>query len=207
MDFVSIIGYGATVFYGIAFASKSILRSKIFRAIGFLCLALYGVFVSAWPVIALSVLFLLVDLVFVVKLLNSKKHAFEMLRCSKNDLLLGKFVKYNEKDIRKFMPKFDWKKISDDAVCFYLMRNMELAGVWISNVRDSYTYEVNLDYVTEKYRDLKSGEFIYGKNKELLLNIGIRFLTSDRHSDAHCKYLEALGFEYREKDRLYKLKL
>ncbi len=207
MDIVSIIGYGATVFLGIAFATKSVLRSRVFSAAGCLCFTIYGFLVSALPVVIPNGLLLLINIVFIVRVFTSKKHAFEMLRCSKNDLLLGKFVLYHEKDIKKFMPKFDWKNVPDDAICFYMMRNMELVGVWIASIRDSYTYDVNIDYVTDKYRDLKSGKFIYGDNKELLLNLGIRFLTSDRHLDSHCKYLEALGFEYREKDRLYKLKI
>ena len=208
MDFVSIVGYSATVFLGIAFALKSVLRSRIFSAAGCFCFSMYGVLNGMlWPVIIPNALLVLINIGFIAKMFMSQKHAFEMLRCSKNDLLIGKFVSFHENDIKKFMPKFDWKKIPDDAICFYLMRNMELVGVWIASIRDSYTYDVNIDYVTDKYRDLKSGKFIYADNKELLLNLGIRFLTSDRHSDSHCKYLEKLGFEYREKDRLYKLKI
>lgn len=208
MDIIfSIIGYVATVFLVMAFITKSVLRLLLFNVLACLLFAAFGIWFGVWQVIIPGLAALVVNIVCLSRIVFFKKHAFEMLRCSKNDLLLGKFVSFNEKDIRKFMPKFELKKVPDDAVCFYLMRDMELAGVWIASIRDSYTYEVNLDYVTTKYRDLKSGKFIYEENKELLLNIGIRYLTSDRHSDAHCRYLEALGFEYREKDRLYKYKM
>ena len=209
MDIVTIVGYVAMVLLAVSLLMTSLIKLRMINLFGCVCFTIYGLLLvpTAWPVAIINAMLTLVNAYFIITAFMRRGHNFEMIRCERNDVLFGKFVSYHEKDVKKFMPKFDWKKVPENALCFMLLRNMELAGVWIASVRDLYTYELNVDYVADKYRDLKSGKHVYFDNRELLRSLGVKYLVSDRHSDAHSAYLEKIGFDYRDKDRLYKFKL
>ena len=58
----------ATVFLGIAFATKSAVRSRVFGAFGCLCFVVYGIFLGALPVVIPNALLLAINIGFIVRI-------------------------------------------------------------------------------------------------------------------------------------------
>jgi hypothetical protein len=162
----------------------------------------YGLLLGATAIVVANIILIIVNLYFVIR--NSKpRNDFIIARCGKNDSLLNEFVNFHLADIKKLVPQLNWDKVADDALCYYLMLNMQLAGVWVAEKIDAAAYVVKLDYVAAEYRDMEGGKFIYRNNYEMLRALGIRTLITNVGLDAYNHYVEKMGFV--REDQVYKL--
>ena len=78
---------------------------------------------------------------------------------------------------------------------YLILRNMQVAGVFIGKRIDDHSLCVKLDYVTPEYRDYKLGKFIYDANQSLFKQKEIKTIISGSYSPKNDQYLKKLGFE------------
>jgi hypothetical protein len=83
--------------------------------------------------------------------------------------------------------------VEDPLICFFILRNMVPAGLFIAKVEGDQAY-VKLDYVIPNYRDFKVARFIFEENSMFFIQRGILRFVSEDGSDFHRKYLERMGF-------------
>ena len=196
------IGYAASLAMLASLVMKSMYKFRIINTISCMLFVAYGLLLGAMAIVVANIILIVVNLYFVIR--NSKpRNDFIVARCGKNDSLLNEFVNFHRADINKLVPQLNWDEVADDALCFYLMLNMQLAGVWVAERTTATAYVVKLDYVSAEYRDMEGGKFIYRNNCELLRNLGIKKLITNVGFEAYNHYLEKMGFVREEQD--YKL--
>jgi len=198
------ICYAASIAMLISLIMKSMYKFRIINTISCVLFVAYGLFLGATAIVVANIILIIVNLYFLIR--NSKpRNDFILTRCRKSDSLLNEFVNFHQADIKKLIPRLNWNEVADDALCFYLMLNMQLAGVWVAEEIGNAAYVVKLDYVAAEYRDMEGGKFIYRNNCEMLRALGIKTLTTNVGFEAYNHYLEKMGFVLDQLEPVYKL--
>lgn len=190
--FYQLIGYIASVLIALSMMMNSILRLRIINLAGAFSMAVYGVLVGAYPISALNLFIVLVDIYYLYGIF-SKKEFFSLLQVKPGSLYLKYFIEFYDLDIKKFLPDFQYTPRDDDLV-FFVLRDTVPAGLMITEGDATPDAWVKLDYVVERYRDFKVGEFVFCQRAAIFKDRGIRRLLSHHGTQTHQKYLERMGF-------------
>ena len=191
MDLLELIGYLGSILVAISLTMRSLLRLRIINLIGALFFTLYGILLGAYPVAFLNGLIVLIDLYYLLQMWRQKDF-FTFLEVSPNGKYLSAFVEFYKDDIRKIIPTYTHKP-DDDLLCFFVLRNMMPAGLFIARIEGEEAH-ILLDYVIPNYRDFQVARFIFEDNAAFFRQRGIRRFVSDGGSPIHRKYLEKMEF-------------
>ena len=191
IDSVELIGYLGSILVAISLMMKSLLRLRIINLFGALFFTMYGVLLGAYPVAFLNGIIVCIDLYYLFQMWRQKDF-FTFLEVSPEGKYLNAFVEFHRDDILEIIPTYK-RMTGDDLLCFFNLRNMMPAGLFIAQVRGEEA-QVQLDYVIPNYRDFKVGRFIFEENAAFFRERGIRRFVSDGGSPIHRKYLEKMEF-------------
>ncbi len=189
-----IVGYLASVSLGFSLLVNNDLKFRWLSAIGCIAFIVYGILISAFPVILTNAILLLINVFQLIKIYK-RNEIFDLLEFNKDDTLIHKFMSFYEKDIKNYFPEFEMNE-ENDNVNFVVLRDMVVANIFVATVLNDGTALVKLNYTIPKYRDYKIGKFLFQKEKQLLLSRGIkRLVYLHVHNNQHEKYLLRMGFE------------
>lgn len=191
IDSVELIGYLGSVLVAISLMMRSLLRLRIINLIGALFFTLYGALLGAYPVAFLNGLIVCIDLYYLFQMWRQKDF-FTFLEVSPNSEYLRAFVEFHKDDIAEIIPSYTHKP-TEDLLCFFILRNMMPAGLFILKVQGEDAH-VQLDYVIPNYRDLQVARFIFEENAAFFIQRGIHRFVSQGGSAIHRTYLEKMEF-------------
>lgn len=191
INWVEIIGYLGSILVAISLMMKSLLRLRIVNLIGALFFTAYGILLQAYPVAFMNALIVCIDLFYLFQMWRQKDY-FTFLEVSPEGKYLNAFLDFYKDDILEIIPGYT-RTTGEDVLCFFVLRNMMPAGLFIARVRGEEAH-VQLDYVIPNYRDNKVGRFIFEENAAFFRQRGIRRFVSDGGSPIHRKYLEYMEF-------------
>ena len=186
------IGYFASAVIALSMTMSSIVKFRWVNLVGALTFSIYGMLIGAFPVMLLNGIIVLVDLYYLYRI-YTKKNLFDSIEVRGDNKYLLKFIDYYQKDIRKFFPDFKYNP-KMNTVSFFVLRNMNVAGIFLAHREDNDTLKVGLDYVIPQYRDYKNGKYVYGTLREKFKKAGFKRIEAEDVSESHAKYLEKLGF-------------
>lgn len=187
------IGYAASVMIAISITMSSIVKFRILNLIGAVIFSLYGFLIGALPVGFMNLFIVVVDLYFLIQIFTTKE-AFETIEVRPNDRYLIRYLQFNEKEIQRFFPGFEYNPELND-LSFFVLRDMQVAGLFLAHREEDSVLRVRLDYVGPKYRDFKNGRYIYTRLRKYFSDHGITKVLAHAGSGNHLKYLKKLGFE------------
>jgi len=188
---IEVVGYIGSVLVAVSLMMKSLLRLRIINLVGALFFMIYGVLLRAYPVAVLNGLIVCIDLYYLYQMWRQKDF-FTFMEVKPTSDYLRTFVKYYRDDISSIIPNYTYH-VEDSLVCFFILRNMVPAGLFIAKVEGNEAH-VKLDYVIPNYRDFKVARFIFEENSNFFIQRGINRFVSEGGSDFHRKYLERMGF-------------
>ena len=81
-----------------------------------------------------------------------------------------------------------------NTISFFVLRNTNIAGIFLAHKGKDNCLRVGLDYVVPEYRDYKNGNFIYSSLKDELVKGGAQKVISPGLTPKHANYLKRLGF-------------
>lgn len=191
IDTVELIGYLGSILVAISLMMKSLLRLRIINLFGALFFTIYGILLGAYPVAFLNGLIVCIDLYYLFQMWRQKDF-FTFLEVSPKSEYLRAFVEFYKNDIAEIIPSYT-HKVEEDLLCFFILRNMMPAGLFIAKVQGEEAY-IRLDYVIPNYRDFKVARFIFEENAAFFLQRGIRRFVSEGGSPIHQTYLEKMEF-------------
>jgi hypothetical protein len=191
IDSVELIGYLGSILVAISLMMRSLLRLRIINLFGALFFTIYGVLLGAYPVAFLNGLIVCIDLYYLFQMWRQKDF-FTFLEVSPNSEYLRAFVEFHKDDIAEIIPSYT-HKAAEDLLCFFILRNMMPAGLFIVKVHGEEA-NVQLDYVIPNYRDFKVARFIFEENAAFFIQRGIRRFVSEGGSAIHRRYLEKMEF-------------
>jgi hypothetical protein len=176
---------------------------RAINLVGSVVLIAYNAVIQVWPMVGLNAVLTIINVWFLVKLLatrhdDSTYHAVEV---GAGDELLDHVLRLHEADIARFNPGFGWRDGSSGRTAFLVLRGDDIVGVILVRP-DGDTAHVELDYVTERFRDFTPGEFVYRRSR-LFTDRGFRRVVTPTGMVA--PYYARLGF--RRLDDSYVLEL
>ncbi len=138
---------------------KTIRWINLFGAI---CFSTYGFLISAYPVGILNSFIITVDIYYLVTI-YSKKEFFKILPVRTDNKYLLEFLEFYKADIQKYFPDF-YYKAEVNKYSFFVLRNMQVAGVVLAREFEPEVLKIALDFVVPQYRDFKVGKYVYDLN-------------------------------------------
>jgi len=191
IDSVELIGYLGSVLVAISLMMRSLLRLRTINLVGALFYTIHGVLLGAYPVAFLNGLIVCIDLYYLIQMWRQKDF-FTFLEVSANSEYLRAFVEFHKKDIAEIIPSYTHKS-AEDLLCFFILRNMMPAGLFIVKVQGEEAL-VQPDYVIPNYRDFQVARFIFEENAAFFIQRGVRRFVSEGGSAIHQRYLDKMEF-------------
>jgi len=192
--FYELIGYLGSGLVVASLSMKSILRLRLVGLAGAIVFAIYGLLISAYPIVATNLVIVGIHAYFLNLLLGSKP-VFTVLEVREGSRYLEHFIEHYIDDIRAtFQPDFHFEPKSDRYRAF-ILRDMVPAGLFICDLDGTETGQIQLDYAIPAYRDLKVGRFLYSSNSSIFADPTITHLESAPGTKAYSRYLERIGFQ------------
>jgi hypothetical protein len=188
-----VIGYLGSALVVASLSMKSILRLRLVGLAGAIVFSMYGILISAYPIVITNTVIVGIHLYFLRQLLGSKP-VFTVLEVRQGSRYLERFLDYYAEDIAAFQPDFHYEPRPDRYRAF-ILRDMVPAGLFMCDIDGSETGHVQLDYVIPAYRDLKLGRFLYSSNSSIFADPRITHLESRTGTAKHNAYLERMGFQ------------
>ena len=188
---VEAIGYLASILVVASLAMTSVLKLRVLSLFGSTAYVVYGLFLSAWPIVIANGIIAGLNVWNIYKVLNKKDMDLGVSPIAMDAPYLRDFLEANSSDIKKFQPE---KEFSDDDQAWLFLREGLPAGILIGKVEGD-VFNIALDYVRPPYRDLKLGDWLYGVGFSELGLHGVKRLVSAPGTDQHQRYLRGLGFE------------
>lgn len=188
-----ILGYIASILLAISLMVNNDLKFRWLNTLGCLAFIVYGIFISALPVIITNTLLLLINGFYLVKIYRTDEN-FDLLEFEPSATLVTKFLQFYQNDIKNYFPGFTEIK-KEHNIRFVVIRDIVIANIFAATVSDDGTAIVHLNYTVAKYRDYKVGRFIFEKEKKWLISKGVkRMVYLQTINKKHEKFLQVMGF-------------
>ncbi|MEN9445338.1 MAG: hypothetical protein RIS47_2229 [Bacteroidota bacterium] len=186
-------GYLATIIVGISLLMKSIIWLRWINLIGSILFSIYGYYLGSMPVLVLNSFIAIINMAYLYEI-HTKKEFFKLLEVRNDNLFLIDFLKFYDADINRFFPKFHFET-SKMTECFFVLRDMQVAGLFLASQHDAKSLLVEVDFAVPEYRDFKLGNFVYQSQSEYFRSKGYTRIYSKTQSVIHNNYLRQLGFK------------
>jgi len=197
------IGYFASGIIALSMTMNSIVKFRWINLVGAGTFAAYGFLIGAYPVLGLNGFIFFVDVYYLTRI-YSKKQLFDVQEVRGDNRYLLKFLDYHMNDIRKFFPGFQYNP-AENTVSIFIMRNMNVSGLFLARKTIDNILYVELDYVIPEYRDYKNGKFVYPMLKERFKEEGYKKVVTRSSKPKHRRYLTRLGFKETETNTFEKI--
>lgn len=191
---VPIVGYAASVLLAISLLVNNDVKFRWLNTWGCISFIIYGILIHAFPIILTNSILLLINGFHLIKIYRRNEN-FDLLKFSKDDILVQKFLAFYENDIKAYFPEYKLGEISNN-INFVVLRDMVIANIFVAEVMEDGTALVKINYTVPKYRDYKIGKFLFQKEKQILLAHGIQRLVYNHvFNKKHESYLLKMGFK------------
>lgn len=203
---LEVIGWTGSAILVWSLLQSRILRLRLINLVGCLLLVAYNLLVGVWPMMGLNIVLAIINLVYLRTLLRTRhdEASYEILEVSRDDVYARHFLRKHADDVAAFNPHLDARSLSlhgrierassstpdDDGPLrtFLVLRGTETVGVVALRPEPGGVGVVELDYVTERYRDFTPGEFVFRRGQTLAAQ-----------GFTHIKVPEAMAVPYYER--------
>ena len=189
---LEIVGYAASVLVAVSLMMSSILKLRVINLVGSLAFTIYGVLIQAYPVAAVNLLIVFINLYYLRQMLGSREY-FKLLQVKPDSEYLRAFLEFLADEIQRFLPGFAFTP-DDRHLIFFVLRDMVPAGLFIGERRGDGALRVMLDFVIPQYRDFKTGRYLFRDQAHFFRAHGITEIVSAGGSKVHADYLRRMGF-------------
>ncbi|HEX6686592.1 MAG TPA: hypothetical protein VF062_27720 [Candidatus Limnocylindrales bacterium] len=190
MSWLDALGWAGSVVLVWSLLQARILRLRVLNLIGSLILLVFNALIEVWPMVALNTVLAGINIFYLVRLVRTRhdENTYAVVEVDARDKLLRHMLDVHAADIAAFFPGFRW---NPDRLAFVVMRDDETVGVVLVRDAGDGVAQVELDYVTQRFRDFTPGEFVYKRSK-LFTERGFRKVVTPHGMVA--PYYGRLGF-------------
>ena len=193
MGWLDALGWAGSALLVYSLMQARVLRFRVLNLIACVVLVVFNLLIPVWPMVGMNIVLSGINVWFIVRLLRSRhdEAAYEVLEVEETDAYLQHFLAVEGDRIRATNPAFTGVEPDVGRRSFLVQKGMETVGVVVVADRGGGTAQVELDYVTERYRDLTPGEFVY-RRSGLFADHGWRRILTPPGMVA--PYYERIGF-------------
>ena len=198
MSWVDALGWFGSALLIYSLVQARILRLRILNTVACLILIVFNAMIGVWPMVAMNVVLAAINLYFIQKLLRERTddQAYAVLPVREDDAYLNHFLTAHRADIDTFFPHFTGG-VPDGRLTYLVQHGDETAGVIVVRDAGDGTAQVELDYVTPRWRDFAPGQFVF-RQSGLFRDRGFREVLTPPGMVS--PYYERVGFT-RDGDR------
>jgi len=174
-------------------------RLRIINLVGCVVLIVYNAINHVWPMVGLNVVLAVINIYFLRKLLSTRHSdaSYAVVEVDADDAYLRYLMARHAPDLATFYPAFD-PRGPYGGEAYLVLRDDETVGYVLLHPEADGVARVDVDYVTERFRDFTPGEFVF-RRSELLRSRGYRTVVASA-TPASQGYYPRLGFR-REGER------
>lgn len=187
-------GYLASLCLIIALLVNNDLKFRWYNTLGNVFFITYAIILSAFPVLLTNVILLGINVYYLVKVYRRQEN-FDMLEFNGDEKLAQKFLQFYQKDIAAYFPDFNPTEMQHN-LNFVIIRDLVIANMFSAKIASNGDAVVVLNYTLEKYRDYKVGTYIFEKERDHLIEKGIkRIVYTKVVNKNHRQFLTVMGFK------------
>ncbi|MFI7607412.1 hypothetical protein ACIBTV_20015 [Micromonospora sp. NPDC049366] len=209
MNWLELLGWVGSAVLVWSLLQTRILRLRALNLLGCLILIGYNAAVHVWPMVGLNVVLAVINVWYLRRMLTTRhdEATYQVVEVGVRDQFLAHTLRVHAADIARFNPGFRWPaderpaggspepaspaEGSGDRSAFLVVRDDEVVGVVLAHAEAHGVAQVDLDYVTRRFRDFTPGEFVYRRSR-LFTDRGFRRVVSPPGMVA--PYYHRLGF-------------
>ncbi|MER5705304.1 hypothetical protein ABT023_25645 [Micromonospora sp. NPDC002296] len=193
MNWLDLIGWIGSALLVWSLLQARVLRLRALNLVGCLVLIGYNAALAVWPMVGLNVVLAVINVWYLRKMLATRhdEQTYEVVEVGVDDQFLAHTLRVHAVDIARFNPGFRWGGHAARRSAFLVVRADEVVGVVLSHAEGDDVAQVDLDYVTQRFRDFTPGEFVY-RRSSLFTDRGFHRVVSPPGMVA--PYYARLGF-------------
>nr|MDT0659567.1 hypothetical protein [Micromonospora sp. DSM 115978] len=163
MNWLEAIGWAGSALLVWSLLQSRILRLRALNLVGSLVLVGYNGALRVWPMVGLNVVLALINIWYLVRIVRTRhdQRTYQVVEVGTDDGFLAHALRVHAADITRFNPGFRWPPAGPDRSAFLVLHGDELVGMVLVRAAGQGQAQVELDYVTRRFRDLTPGEFVY----------------------------------------------
>lgn len=163
MNWLELLGWTGSALLVWSLLQARILRLRALNLVGCVVLIGYNGALRVWPMLGLNVVLAIINLWYLTRMLRTRHddRAYQVVEVGTDDGFLAHALRVHRADIARFNPDFQWAPGGPDRCAFLVLQADELVGVVLFRAAGAGVAQVELDYVTRRFRDLTPGEFVY----------------------------------------------
>lgn len=193
MSWLDALGWAGSALLVYSLLQARVLRFRVLNFVACLILVVFNALLAIWPMVAMNVVLAGINLWFIVQLTRQRhdEAAYQVLEVNPDDAYLLHVMRVHEQDIGHFFPQLSWDGSRPGRCAFLVQRGDETVGVVLVRDAGDGVAQVELDYVTPRFRDFSPGEFVY-RRSGLFKDRGFRRVLTPPGMVA--PYYDRLGF-------------
>lgn len=203
MPVLEIIGWVGSALVVVSLMQARVLRFRWMNFAGSVIAAAYNAVVGIWPFAVMNAVIAVIDAYWLWRLTRERHDAdvYQVVPVGAGDHYLRHVLGIHADDIARYYPSFVLPRAGTAAEparwAYLVLRGDETVGVVVVRDAGAGVGEVELDYVTPRFRDFTPGEFVY-RRSGVFAGTGLRSLVvADDARDTQA-YLERVGFRQLE---------
>jgi hypothetical protein len=166
MGWLDILGWAGSALLIYSLMQARVLRFRLLNLVACLVLIVFNAMLGIWPMVAMNIALSGISLWFIRKL-TSERHsevAFDVLEVGPLDEYLLHTLRVHAEDIDTYQPGFVWDGTVPGHTAYLVEHGAETVGVVLVRDAGDGVAQVQLDYVTPRFRDFSPGEFVFRRS-------------------------------------------
>ncbi|GAB3600683.1 hypothetical protein GCM10027446_34200 [Angustibacter peucedani] len=190
---LDVVGWGGSALVVWSLLQSRILRLRWLNLAGSLVLMGFNVVIGVWPMVGLNAALAVINVVQLRKLLATRHDAttYGVVEVAPDDAFLAHLLRAHAADIAATAP--DFRGLDGADLVAIVMDADHPVGVVVARDAGGGTAQVDLDWVTPRYRDFTPGEFVY-RRSDLFESHGFVRVVAPPRTAGTRRYLDRVGF-------------
>ncbi|SCL34022.1 hypothetical protein GA0070616_4859 [Micromonospora nigra] len=179
MNWLELVGWAGSALLVWSLLQTRILRLRALNLLGSVILVGYNAAVQVWPMVGLNVVLAVINVWYLRGMLATRhdETTYQVVRVGTDDEFLAHTLRLHAADIARFNPGFRPLAAPVGRTAFLVVREDEVVGVVLVRDVGDGVAQIDLDYVTRRFRDFTPGEFVY-RRSSLFADLGFRRVLS-----------------------------
>ncbi|RYU09599.1 hypothetical protein [Nocardioides iriomotensis] len=193
MSWLDALGWAGSALLVFSLMQARVLRFRVLNLVACLILVVFNAVLGIWPMVAMNVVLSAINLWFLRKLLSERhdERAFAVLEVSPADEYLRHVLRVHQSDMLKHQPDLLWDGGAPGRRAFLVLHGDETVGVVLAREEADGVLQIELDWVSPRFRDFAPGEFVW-RRSDVLREQGLRRVVSPPAMVA--PYYDKIGF-------------
>jgi hypothetical protein len=194
MTWLDALGWAGSALLVYSVMQARVLRFRVLNLTACVVLTVFNGLLEIWPMVGMNIALAAINIWFIRKLVSERhdEKAFQVLEVGANDEYLRHVLRVHGEDILKFQPNLVWDGAGPGRSAYLIQHGDETVGVVLIRDDGNGVAQVELDYVTQRFRDFSPGEFVW-RRSGLLKDEGFRRVVTPKGMVA--PYYDRLGFK------------